>query len=176
VLEDGQTFEFTEDNPAANAWLHPLREPADFDDLKQLVGVPNEVYAHNNSTHERIHAGVSVEHLEQSGVHALADQQSAAHRLATNLVYSYADAATVSSPAVQALIPVMLAAVRGMNAVVGTDLIVKNGATVDLGPHPVVTFDRIVVEGTGRIIVHNNQKVSASSIQWIPNPQVGGRA
>jgi hypothetical protein len=176
VVHAGQTFEFSDDNPSAKAWLHPLPEPTDFADLKQMVGVPNEVFERNNTTHERVYSGLGAESLEEVGLQALGDQQSSTHRMATNLVYSYADDATLNAPAVQSLIPVMLSAVRGLNAVVGQDLVVDNGAVVDLGPNPVVQFDKITIYGTGRIVVHNNQKVQATSIQWIPNAQLGGGA
>lgn len=167
VVASGQRFVFSPQNPAANLWMRPLSAPKSLDELKELAGVPNRVFEHNNNTQLTVHPDVQNAALGAGEPYMLADQNSLARRVAANLVYGYADPAYVSQPEVQALTQVMCSALEGQYAVVGTTLTVQNGAVADLGPNPVVQFDSITIHGTGQIIVHQNQKVQAGTVTWL---------
>jgi hypothetical protein len=168
VLEAGQTFVFSSENPAANMWMLPLKAPVSLDELKEIVGVPNRIFEHNDTKHITVYPDVQNAPLREGDPFALTDESSLARRTAVNLVYGYADPVYVAQPTVQALTKLMCSALEGQFAVVGTDLVVKDGATVDLGNNPVVQFDTVTIYGTGQIIVHSNQKVQATSITWKP--------
>ena len=168
VLGEGQSFVFSADNPSANLWMKPLKAARSLDDLKELVGVPNRVFEHNNTKHLTVHPEVQNATLSAGDPVMLNDETSLARRTAVNLVYGYADPGYLAQPAVQNLTQVMCAAVEGQYAVVGSDLTVQNGAFADLGSNPVVYFDSITVYGSGQIKVHPNQKVQATKISWLP--------
>lgn len=167
VVASGQRFVFSQENPAANLWLKRLPAPQSLEELKEIAGVPNRVFEHNNTKQLTVHADLQNAALDSSQPFTLSDPNSIARRVAANLVYGYADPAYVSQPQVQTLTQVMCAAMEGQYAVVGTDLVVQNGAVVDLGPNPVVQFDTITIHGSGQIIVHQNQKVQAGTVKWI---------
>lgn len=167
VVASGQRFVFSQENPAANLWLKPLSAPQSLEELKEIAGVPNRVFEHNNSKHLTVHADAQNAALSAGEPYMLTDENSLARRVAANLVYGYADPAYAAQPEVQALTQVMCSALEGQYAVVGTDLTVQNGAVVDLGTNPVVQFDSITIYGTGQIIVHQNQKVQAGTVTWL---------
>ena len=169
IVRSGEEFVFSADNPAAKLWIRPAPVPTSLDELKELAGVPNRVFERANNLSATVHEDVAAESLEHADIVQLSDASSLANRVATNLVYGYADPALVANEPHASLVRTMIAALGGQNVVAGNDLIVDDGATVDLGPNPVVTFDRIIIHGSGRIKVHDKQKVTAGSVQWLPN-------
>ncbi len=168
VVQSDQHFVFSSENAAANLWMKPLKPARSLDELKELVGVPNRVFEHNNTKHLSVHPEVQNAALKSGDGLSLTDQNSVARRTAENLVYGYADPTYVAQPSVDELTQMMCSALGGQFAVVGTALTVQNGGKVDLGPNPVVQFDSITVYGTGQIIVHPNQKVQATTVTWLP--------
>lgn len=167
VVQRGQTFEFTPDNPAAKLWLKPMPTPQSLEHLKEMVGVPNRVFESSDSKFMAVHPEVANKPLGDADAFSLMSQDSDAHKVAMNLVYGYADPSYTAQSSVQQLTKIMCAALEGQYAVVGSDLVVQAGAKVDLGPNPSVNFDRIIVHGDGQIICHSNQKVSANVVQWL---------
>jgi hypothetical protein len=169
VVNAGQRFDFSSCTAASNVWRRPLPKPRDLEHLKEMIGVPNHVFAVGSKQTERIFE-VDEKEVLSEGLHLFyrrTPKPSAAYKMAVNLVYRYADPNLLSRSPYQELVQLMLAAAGQMSMVVGSDLIVDNGATVDLGPDPVVSFERIIIHGTGQIIVHDHQKVAANSIQYL---------
>jgi hypothetical protein len=169
IVSAGQRFDFSSCTAASKVWRRPLPKPRDLDQLKQMIGVPNPAFAEPSKQSERIFE-VDEKEVLSEGLHLFyrrSPKPSAAYKLAVNLVYRYADPSLLSRSPYKELVQLMLAAAGQMTMVVGGDLIVDNGATVDLGPDPVVSFDRIIIHGTGQIIVHDHQKVMANSIQYL---------
>jgi hypothetical protein len=167
VVKSGQRFVFSSENPAANLWMKRLGAAQSLDQLKEIAGVPNSVFERNDSKQGAVHPEVSNVEVGPGVPLELTDPNSLARRVAANLVYGYADPAYVAQPGVQALTQVMCAALEGQYAVVGKDLTVHAGGVADLGRNPIVQFDTITIYGDGQIIVHENQKVQAETVQWL---------
>jgi hypothetical protein len=171
IIRTGQRFEFAASNPVARPFLRDIPRARDLDHMKELFGVPNAVFEHNGTTAETLYA-VDEAALLAEGPHMLAaagTHEGHSRKMALNLLLRWADPALLKRSPYKELVDFMLAATDGLKAVVGDDLVVENGATVDLGDHPIVSFNRIIIHGTGQLVVHDHQKVSANTIQWLPD-------
>ena len=168
-IKSGERFTFSPENPDAAQWMRPFPELTTIDELKQFIGVPNSVFEIDGKPKTLVFDGVDATTLAPTEALELLDQQSKAYQVASNLMYGHVPAATLAHEGIKHLTLMMLDALKGQHMVLGSDLIVNDGAVVDLGPNPTVAFDRIIIHGNGAILVHNHQKVSAGVIQWLAN-------
>jgi hypothetical protein len=168
LVQAGDHVNLASCGAGTSAYRRPLPKARDFDHLKEMIGVPNRVFQARQD--ERIFE-VDEAEVVREGVHHFHRRHpspSAAYKMAANLVYRYADPELLQRSPYRELTQLLLAVTEDLSAVVGGDLVVDNDTTVYLGDDPVVSFDRIIIHGTGRIVVGPQQKVIANVVQYLP--------
>jgi hypothetical protein len=157
-------------------YLHKLT-PESLDHLKQLAGVPNEVYASlRKQSGGFCKDGVQLRSVRMHDLptegtihfsHLRAEQRVAVKDLAFNLLMGYADPAVVQKPPYKAVVDYMVGHVVAAPVFVGKDLLVCPDETVEFSGFLAVLFDNVVVVGNGRIVLGNNTKLHAYQIKHV---------
>ncbi|HEX8600425.1 MAG TPA: hypothetical protein VF952_18150 [Chloroflexia bacterium] len=155
--------------------IHPL-DPVSIFDLKDWVGVPNEVALKQQrslelrSTREQqvpmhrlpARKRFDFEKLDQ-------EERVAVRQMAENLLLGYVDEERIKRPPYSGVVEYMLERARGnLKAFVAPDLIVCPGDTVSFTGFSTLIFNNVIVYGNGRIRLGNNTKLHAYHIKHVP--------
>ncbi|HEX7181044.1 MAG TPA: hypothetical protein VF756_04320 [Thermoanaerobaculia bacterium] len=161
-------------------YVHPL-DPVSLDDLKNWVGVPNEVARKQmvrSST--AMGSGRACSMLQDVCVHHLPaarsfefeklepEQRLAVRQTANNLLYGYVDEEEARRAPYAGVIEYMLERARAVPGFFAKDLIVCPGDKVNFSGFSVLHFNNILVYGDGQIFPGNNTKVHAFQIRHVP--------
>ena len=157
-------------------YLHYVT-PKSLDHLKELAGVPNEVYA--NLMKQPGHCctvGVRLRSVRMHDLsigetiyfsHLPAEQRVAVNDLAFNLLMGYADSDVTQKNPYKAVVGYMISRVVAIPTFVGKDLLVCPDETVEFSGFGAVYFDNVVVVGNGRIRLGNHTKLHAYQIKHV---------
>ncbi len=155
--------------------IHPL-DPVSIFDLKDWVGIPNEVALKQQRSFEQPSYGE-----QRIMMHRLPgrksfdfqklepDQRIAVHQMAQRMLLGYVDKEQVKRPPYAGVAEYMLERARGnLKAFVCPDLIVCPGDTVSFNGFAVLLFNNVIAYGNGRIRLGNNTKLHAYQIRHVP--------
>lgn len=153
---------------AAEDYVHHLRART-LDDLKEWIGVPNRAFGRASSLRESDPLrGVRVADLpvaEEIDYERLAGREKAAvSALCHGLLHGEVDAKLIEHPPFKAVAEHMVRCSTALPAFVGNTLYVCDGDTVRFSGFAFLTFDHVIVEGTGRLFLGPGTKLHAYQI------------
>lgn len=143
-------------------------QPKTLDQLKEMVGVPNRVHEASGSQADR-RFDVRESDLPKKESFEFSElnhyQQTAVMQTAHNLLYGYADPELVTKPPYVGVVGWMMSRAETLPVFAAEDLIVQDGQTVSFPDNAILTFNNVIVYGSGSIKLGANVKIFAELVE-----------
>lgn len=148
--------------------------PKSLDHLKQLSGVPNDVYVAMRKRNLGCGEGPRLRPVDMRYLPAdkaihfdrlSAEQRIAVRDLSFNLLMGYADPGATRKQPYAAVVEYMLKRVVEVPTFVGKDLLVCPDETVEFSGFAAVYFDNVIAVGNGKIVLGDSTKLHAYQIK-----------